>query len=82
MTDIVLDPLLGEAIEAGDDALLAAWSVSEGDHVVTGQKLAEVHVLGQSVDVYAPHAGLVEEIVVPAGELLAPGHTLARLVAF
>ena len=82
MTDIVLDPLLGEAIEAGDDALLTAWAVSEGDHVVMGQKLAEVQVLGQAIAVNAPHAGLIEEILVPAGELLAAGHTLARLVAF
>lgn len=82
MTDIVLDPLRSEAIEAGDAAVLAAWQVSEGEHVRTGQTLAQVRVLGESVDVCAPHAGLIEEIFVPAGERFAPRHALARLVAF
>lgn len=82
MTDIVLDPLRSEAIEAGDRAVLAAWCVSEGDHVRAGQTLARVVVLGESVDVTAPHAGIVEEILVAVGERFLPGHALARLVAF
>jgi pyruvate dehydrogenase E2 component (dihydrolipoamide acetyltransferase) len=67
MTSILLDPLRSEAIEAGDRALLAAWRVSEGDRVHAGQALAQVSVLGESVDILAPHAGVVEEILVPAG---------------
>lgn len=82
MTDVVLDPLLSEAIEAGDHALLAGWCVSEGDHVRMGQALAQVRILGESIDIPAPHAGMVEEILVPAGERIAPGKTLARLVEF
>lgn len=82
MTDIVLDPLLSEAIEAGDQALLEGWRVSEGDHVRMGQPLAQVQVLGESIDIRAPHAGMVEEILVPTGERFAPGRTLARLVEF
>ena len=82
MTDIVLDPLLSEAIEAGDHALLAAWRVSEGDHVRMGQSLAQVQVVGETIDIYAPHAGIVEEILVPAGERFSAGRTVARLVEF
>jgi pyruvate dehydrogenase E2 component (dihydrolipoamide acetyltransferase) len=82
MTNIVLDALLSEAIEAGDQALLAGWRVSEGDHVRMGQALAHVRVLGQGIDIAAPHAGMVEEIVVPAGEQVAPGQIIARLVEF
>lgn len=82
MTDIVLDPLRSEAIESGGQAELAAWRVSEGDHVRMGQALAQVRVLGEAVDVLAPHAGVVEEILVPAGERFAPGHVLARVVVF
>jgi pyruvate/2-oxoglutarate dehydrogenase complex dihydrolipoamide acyltransferase (E2) component len=82
MTDIVLDPLRSEAIEAGDAAVLAAWRVSEGDHVQMGQTLAQVRILGEAIDVPAPHAGLIEQILVPAGERLVPGHVLARLIAF
>lgn len=82
VTDIVLDPLLSEAIEAGDQALLAGWRVSEGDHVRMGQPLAQVHLLGESIDIPAPHAGMIEEILVAAGERFAPGRTLARLIEF
>jgi pyruvate dehydrogenase E2 component (dihydrolipoamide acetyltransferase) len=82
MTDILLDPLRSEAIEAGDRALLSAWRVSEGDHVHAGQILAQVLVLGESVDVFAPHAGIVEEILVPAGDRIPHGHPLARVVTF
>lgn len=82
MTSIVLDPLRGEAIEAGSRALLAAWRVSEGDHVRAGQILAQVLVAGETVDVLAPHAGIVEEIAVPAGERFNRGHVLATMVAF
>lgn len=82
MTDIVLDPLRSEAIEAGDAAVLAGWRVSEGDHVQMGQTLAQVRILGEVIDISAPHAGLVEQILVPAGERLAPGHVLARLIVF
>jgi biotin carboxyl carrier protein len=82
MTDITFESLRGEALEAGDEAVLAAWRVSEGEHVRMGQPLAQVRVLGEAIDVMAPHAGLVEEIVVASGERFKPGHTLARLVVF
>lgn len=82
MTAIVLDPLRFEAIEAGDGAVLAAWHVAEGDHVHAGQLLAQVLVLGGTVDVTAPHAGMVEEILVAVGDRFLPGHPLARMVAF
>lgn len=82
MTYVVLDPLRSEAIEAGDRALLSAWRVSEGDHVRAGQVLAQALVLGEGVDIPAPHAGIVEEILVPAGERIPHGHPLARMIAF
>lgn len=82
MTSIVLDPLRSEAIEAGDRALLAAWCVSEGDHVLAGETLARVLVLGEYVDVPAPHAGIMEEILVSVGERFLPGYVLARMIAF
>jgi len=82
MTYIVLEPLRSASSGAGDQAVLSAWRVSEGDHVEAGQLLASVRVVGEDVDVPAPHAGLVEEIFVPAGKRVAAGHPLARLVVF
>lgn len=80
MTDVVLDPTLFEALEAGSQAFVEAWVVAEGDHVHAGQTLARAHLAHGVVDVTAGHAGIVEEILVPTGERFTPGDVLARVV--
>jgi pyruvate/2-oxoglutarate dehydrogenase complex dihydrolipoamide acyltransferase (E2) component len=82
MTDVVLDPALWESVEAGAEAFVQAWLVSEGDQVHAGQTLARASLVHTLVDVPAAHAGVVEELVVPVGEKFAPGAVLARLVPF
>jgi pyruvate dehydrogenase E2 component (dihydrolipoamide acetyltransferase) len=82
MTDIVLDPFRWESMEAGESALLRCWLAAEGDHVRAGQPLAQATVVGECVDITAAHAGMLEEILVPAGQTFAPGRTLGRLVTF
>jgi len=81
MTDIVLDPALWESVEAGAEAFIQEWWVAEGDHVQMGQTLARANLFHNQVDVPCSHAGIVEEILVPAGEKFAPGDVLARVVA-
>ena len=81
MSHIVLDPELWEAVEAGAQAFVEQWLVSEGDHVHAGQVLAQVRLLHNRVDVATAHAGVLEEIVVAAGETFAPGAVLARVAA-
>ena len=80
--DIVLDPLRWEALACGDQAWVQQWMVSDNDHVVANQLLAQVQVLGENVDIVAPHAGRIEEILCPVGERFHRGQALARLVAF
>jgi pyruvate/2-oxoglutarate dehydrogenase complex dihydrolipoamide acyltransferase (E2) component len=58
------------------------WLVSDNEHVVAGQLLARVSVVGETADITAAHAGCIEEILVPAGETFRRGQALARLVAF
>jgi pyruvate dehydrogenase E2 component (dihydrolipoamide acetyltransferase) len=82
MVDVKLDPRRWESVEAGDEALLENWRVSEGDHVAAGQVLAQALLVHENIDVVAPHAGVVEQIAVAAGEHFAPGYILARLVSF
>ena len=82
MTDIVLDPLRWQSLEAGGTAIVGAWLASEGDHVHAGQALAQVLLRGERIELQAPHAGVLEQIVVPAGERFDPAHVLARLVEF
>ena len=81
MSSIVLDPELWESVEAGTEAYIEQWLVSEGDHVHAGQVLARAKLLHTLVDVPTAHAGVLEEIVVPAGEKFAPGTVLGRVIA-
>ena len=80
MVDVMLDPESLEAIEAGDTARLDRWLVCEGDRVQGGDLLAQARLVHQTVDVRAPHAGVLEQILVGPGERFAPGHPLARLI--
>ncbi len=82
MADIVVDPQRWESLEAGDTARIDQWLFSGGDHVAAGQVLARALLVHESLDVVAPHAGIVEDILVPAGERFGPGHVLARMVLF
>ena len=82
MVDIILDPQRWESLEAGDQAVIANWLVAEGDHVHAGQVLAKASLVHETVDIEAPHPGVVEQINVAAGEPFGPGHVLARLVSF
>jgi pyruvate/2-oxoglutarate dehydrogenase complex dihydrolipoamide acyltransferase (E2) component len=81
MTDVVLDPALWESVEAGSEAFVEQWLVTEGDHVHAGQTLARANLIHTLVDVPSLHAGVLEEIIVPTGERFAPGTVLARVVA-
>lgn len=80
MTEVMLDPERWEAVEAGNDALLERWLAAEGDHVHAGQLLAQATLVHERVDVPAPHDGVLEQIVVGAGERFGLGDVLARLI--
>lgn len=80
--DLVLDTLRWESLEAGNDARVREWLVSDNEHVVAGQLLARAELVHETVDLVAPHAGCIEDIVVPAGERFGRGQVLARLVPF
>jgi len=80
MHAVVLDPRLWESMEAGDQARLDRWVVSEGDHVSAGQLLAQARLLHQTVDITAQHTGVLEQILVGQGEPIGHGAVLALLV--
>ena len=81
MSHIVLDPESWEAVEAGAEACVEQWLAAEGDHVHAGQVLGRARLLHALVDIPTPHAGVLEEIVVAAGERFAPRAVLARVAA-
>ncbi|MGE5115318.1 MAG: biotin/lipoyl-containing protein [Betaproteobacteria bacterium] len=80
MSDVVLDPLRWESVEAGDRARVECWLAAEGDVVHAGQPLGRAVLAHERLDIPAPHAGVLEEILVPAGESFAPGTALARVI--
>ena len=80
MVDVILDPERWESVEAGDEALIERWLAAEGDHVHARQVLAKATLVHERVDVEAPHAGVLEQIVVAAGERFARGDVLARVI--
>lgn len=82
MHDVIFDPRLWASMEAGDEARVVSWLATEGDHVHTGQVIAQVRLLHQTLDVVAAHNGLLEDILVPAGNRFAHGAVLARVVPF
>ncbi len=82
MSDVTLDHELMESLAAGDQARVETWLVAEGDRVQAGQVLAQARLLHRTLDVTAVHAGVLEDILVGAGQRFAPGAVLARLVEF
>ena len=80
VNQVILDPALHESLEAGVDALLDEWLVAEGDYVHAGQTLGHAKLVHTRLDVPAPHAGVIEEIIVPAGQSFMRGAVLARLI--
>lgn len=79
MIEITLDDQAWQDVEAGVEALVDQWLVAEGDTVRAGQPLAKVVLVKASLDVVAPAAGRIEQIVVPAGATFARGKPIARL---
>jgi pyruvate/2-oxoglutarate dehydrogenase complex dihydrolipoamide acyltransferase (E2) component len=79
---VVLDPLLWESLEAGGDARVEFWLASEGDRVRAGQPIAWVWLLHCSLELRAPHEGVLESILVSAGDRFADGAVLAQVVPF
>lgn len=76
---ITLDAAHWEGVDEGAQALVDSWLVAEGAHVAAGQALVRVVLVKSSLEVSAPMAGVLERVLVPAGENFARGQPLAQL---
>ncbi len=65
--------------EEGEDGVVTAWLVSDGDRVAAGQLIAEVQAEKVAEEVRAPSAGIVRDLV-PIGEPVPQGGVICRLV--
>ncbi len=73
--DIVV-PDLGESVT---EATVAAWLKQPGDPVGADEPLVELETDKATVELPAPKAGVLVEILVPEGEDVEVGAVLARL---
>ena len=74
--DVVL-PKLGMAME---EATIIAWTKSVGERLAAGETLAQVETDKAVLEIEAPTAGVLQEIIQPEGAKVAVGTVLARIV--
>jgi pyruvate/2-oxoglutarate dehydrogenase complex dihydrolipoamide acyltransferase (E2) component len=79
MTEVTLKPDAWEGVDAAVEALVDKWLVQEGDIVQAGQPLANVVLVKSNLEISAPAAGRVTQILVPAGSTFARGQPIATL---
>ena len=77
MTDIVV-PTLGESVS---EATVAKWMKKAGDSVRKDETLVELETDKVSVEVSAPEAGVLSEIIAQTGATVSIGAILARMGA-
>ena len=77
--DITLGDAAWEGVDASVQALVDGWLVPEGADVAAGDVLARVVLVKTTLEVTAPVAGVLEHILVPAGDNFGRGQPLARL---
>lgn len=61
------------------EATITSWQAAVGDAVSEGDVLATVESEKVDAEVEAPVSGVVEEILVPAGDTVAVGTVIARI---
>ncbi|MEN8181110.1 MAG: 2-oxoglutarate dehydrogenase complex dihydrolipoyllysine-residue succinyltransferase [Myxococcota bacterium] len=75
MTDLVVPPL-GESVS---EATVAAWLHKVGETVPVDEALVELETDKATVEVCAPHACVIAEILVPEGDTVEMGSVIAKL---
>ncbi len=71
-------PQLGESVTEG---VVGAWRKQVGDPVAQGEALVEIQTDKVDAEVPAPVSGVLREVLVPEGETVAAGTTLATIAA-
>ncbi|MBI3533074.1 MAG: biotin attachment protein [Burkholderiales bacterium] len=79
MTEVTLQDQAWEGVDAAVEALVDKWLVQAGDTVQAGQPLANVVLVKSNLEIAAPTAGRVAQILVPAGSTFARGKPIAVL---
>lgn len=70
-----------ESAELGSEITLISWIVKEGDHVNSGDAIAEIEADKGVIDIEAPVEGTLFNILVKEGETVQPGTVIGYLGA-
>jgi pyruvate/2-oxoglutarate dehydrogenase complex dihydrolipoamide acyltransferase (E2) component len=81
MTVVTLGEQAWQGVDASVEALVDKWLVQPGDAVRAGQPLANVVLVKSNLELTAPQAGRITELLVPAGGTFARGKPVATLEA-
>ncbi|OFX84180.1 MAG: hypothetical protein A2W99_00185 [Bacteroidetes bacterium GWF2_33_16] len=73
--EIIL-PAMGEGII---EATITKWLVKEGDEVSEDQSIVEIATDKVDSEIPAPHAGIIQKIIIPEGSVPKIGDTIAIL---
>lgn len=79
MADITLNDDAWEGVEAGTEALLDEWLVSEGDEVEVGQVIARVVLVKANHEIEAPVSGTIDAVAVAEEAYFVEGTVLATI---
>lgn len=74
-TQVVNTPAFAESVTEGD----VRWDKAVGDAVTEDEVVAEIETDKTSIQVMAPAAGVIEELLVPDGDRVTPGMPLFKL---
>src|SRR5580698_2989860 len=77
MTDI-MTPALGESVT---EATVARWAKKPGDRVAKDEVLVELETDKVNLEVSAPEAGVLADILVEEGATIGPGTVLGHISA-
>lgn len=75
----VIDVLMFAEQKEGTESFVATWLKRPGDAVSAYEPIAEISTDKVSIEVPAPSAGVLTEILKAEGEPVAPGEILARI---
>ena len=79
MTELTLGTDAWKDLEPATEALLDKWLVAPGDTVRAGQPVANAVLVKSNLEIAAPSAGRIAQILVPAGQTFARGQPIAVL---
>ena len=76
---MLLEIKVPDLAESVPDATCLAWMKNEGDHITEGENLIDLETDKVTLEIVAPHSGMVISILKKEGEIVLSGDILATI---